>query len=580
MKNKVYQLLVLVLILVVLSACSNEAGRGSSSGPVASPTHSGHQHTPTAHPAKPDDAKLSPLLGNLGKHTHPITTKSALAQKYFDEGLILTYGFNHVEAIRSFKDALKLDPTCAMCYWGIANALGPNINAPMADEAVPQAWEALQKAIALSANASAVERDYIQSLAVRYVAEPVVDRSGLDKNYANAMRELAKKYPNDNDAATLYAEALMDLSPWNYWTKDGQPTEYTEEIVAVLEEIMRRDTNHPGANHLYIHAVEASQTPERALPSARRIEEIAPGAGHLVHMAAHIYWRTGMYEDAIRINERAIKVDEASRVVGGTPDNSTHNFYYLSYYPHNIHFVFAGAQMSGQSEKALQFAKKLVANVPDEAIRAVPPLEDFKPMPLFALVRFGRWDEILKEAAPAVDMQYTMGIWHWARGLAFTRQGQFDKAASELKELQAIAKSEAMQKLTLASFPQASTLLTLAAHVLAGELAGAKGDLRTAIAELEAAVAIQDELAYIEPPAWFYPVRQNLGALLMQAGQIKEAEVVYRKDLQQYPLNGWSLFGLAESLKAQGKLSEAQDAQARFQKAFQNADVTLKASRY
>lgn len=558
-------------------------------------------HEPDAsHPHSQEaasEAGDTPLLDNLGDSHHPITTQSELAQRYFNQGLILAYGFNHEKAIESFKEALKYDPGCAMCYWGIAYALGPNINAPMADTAVPEAYAAIQQAQKLAvssvpfisavpevskaiqqeqklaANVSPRELAYIEALAERYSDEPVTDRAGLDLAYANAMRQVAGQYPNDPDAVTLFAEALMDLMPWNYWTKAGQPTEYTEEIVTTLESVLERYPNHAGANHFYIHAVEASFTPERALPSAERLETLVPGAGHLVHMPAHIYWRTGRYEDAYRINIHAIEADE--HMVGGTPDKGSRTFYSLAYYPHNIHFQFAAAQMEGNSQATIEAARRLVADIPEEGYREAPGLEDFIPVPLFGLVRFNQWEAILQEPQPGAEFQYATGIWHWARGLAYTNLGQLDEAAAEYDQLLAIAGNEAMDELILYSFAQASTMLDIASHVLAGELAGARGETEQGLAELEQAVAIQDGLHYIEPPAWHYPVRHNLGVALLDAGRPAEAEAVYREDLRQYPNNGWSLFGLAESLKAQGKTAEAAEVQQQFKTAWQGADVQL-----
>ena len=543
--------------------------------------HGHHQmaHAPTHNAASQRD--VTPLLGNLGSYEHPISTTSAEAQRYFNEGLILTFGFNHAEAIRSFKDAAELDPACAMCHWGIALALGPNINAPMDDAAVPEAFAAIQKAQELAPTASPAEQAYIRALATRYAAEPVADRTELDLAYVNAMRELSQQHPDDLDAATLFAEALMDLSPWQFWTKDGQATTYTDEIVRTLESVLARNPEHPGANHYYIHAVEASNTPERALQSAQRLERLAPGAGHLVHMPGHVYWRTGQYADAARVNERAITVDEATirRGVSGA-DQGSHSFYALAYYPHNIHFLFAAAQMEGRSGLALTAARKLVASIPVEAYEIAPGLEDFRPMPLFAMVRFGLWTEILAEPQPPIEMQYTTGIWHWARGLAYVRQGQLDRATHELSSLKAIAGTDAMQQLTLASFPKAATLLGIAAHVLDGELAGARGDTVGMIAQFEQAVEIQDGLAYIEPPAWFYPVRHSLGAALLESGRAADAEATYREDLRQHPHNGWSLFGLAKSLRAQGKSAEADEIEQRFTEAWERADVKLSSSRF
>jgi tetratricopeptide (TPR) repeat protein len=376
------------------AAAPARAHEGQQSAVGQAPGH--HHGTQVLQPVQDVPAgSVAPLLGNLGTHQHRITTRSELAQRYFDEGLILTFGFNHAEAIRSFRDAATLDPTCAMCYWGIAYALGPHINAPMAEAAVADAHAAVQRAMGLAGTASPAEQAYIQALAARYSPTPVADRAPLDRAYADAMREVARRFPEDLDAATLYAEALMDLTPWEYWTKDGQPTAYTAEIVATLERVLAQNPRHPGANHFYIHAVEASQTPERAVPSAERLETIAPGAGHLMHMPAHIYWRVGRYQDAIRVNQDAIRSDETYIRVGGVADLPTHGLYVFGYYPHNIHFVFAAAQMSGQSALALEAARKLVERVPEDVVRAVPALEDFPALPLQALVRFGRWDEVL-----------------------------------------------------------------------------------------------------------------------------------------------------------------------------------------
>jgi tetratricopeptide (TPR) repeat protein len=547
-----------LLAMLALAACQ----------PIQPPA----QSAPAAAPA----ADVAPLLGNLGDHTHPITTNSELAQQYFDEGLILTFGFNHAEAIRSYRDAIKLDPNCAMCYWGIAYALGPNINAVMEPAAVPEAWAALQQALALAPNASEAEQAYIEALATRYSEDPNADRAALDKAYAEAMRELSQTYPDDLDAASLFAEALMDLTPWNYWTKEGEATEYTGEIVSTLEGVLAQNPDHPAANHFYIHAVEASQTPERAVPSADRLTHLVPGAGHLVHMPAHTYWRVGRYHDAVTANEHAIHSDETY-----IPDYGAQGqFYALAYYPHNIHFLSTAAQMEGNSALAIEAARKVAERISDEAVTAVPPLQDFDTIPFFALVRFGKWEELLNEPQPPADQQYTTGIWHWARGMAYAGTGDLAQAQAEYDAVMALAQSEAMQAFGLPSFSTGATNLELAGHILAAELAAGQGDPDTQISELEAAVAIQDEMAYIEPPAWYYPVRHLLGAALLDAGRAAEAEAVYREDLQQYPKNGWSLFGLTKSLEAQGKTAEAAAAQQEFAAAWANADVELTSSRF
>jgi tetratricopeptide (TPR) repeat protein len=517
----------------------------------------------------------APLFDNLGTHRHSITTQSNLAQQYFNQGLILTYAFNHEEAYRSFREAARLDPECAMCYWGAALVLGPNINAPMLEEDVATAYELTQKALQLAPKAKAQERAYIEALAKRYSDSPLPDRLLLDIAYADAMRNLAKRFPDDLDAATLFAEALMDVTPWDYWTPDGRPTTYTEEIVATLESVLARNPNHPGANHYYIHAVEASQDPGRAVPSAERLAQLVPGAGHLVHMPAHIFWRVGRYHEAAVANEHAIHADEIYM-----PDRRISGWYPLAYYPHNIHFLFAAAAMEGRSNLALWAARKLVSEIPEQRYDDYPMMEDFRPMPLFALVRFGDWNEVLREPRPAAKYRYTTGMWHYARGLAFVRLGRPDEAAKEYAQLEEIAALPEMEALILYSFSPASVMLQIASLILAGELAGARGQAEEMIARLEEAVAIQDSLAYIEPPPWYYPVRQTWGAALLELGHAEEAEVVYREDLRQYPHNGWSLFGLMMSLQAQGKQTEAAEVEAQFQKAWVWADVTLTASRF
>jgi tetratricopeptide (TPR) repeat protein len=554
------RLLVVTLLVVALSPLA-AAGVGRAQDMGGADSHAGHDSAALP-PSAPSGADVAPLLGNLGNHRHAITTRAPLAQRYFDEGLNLMYGFNHAEAIRSFRDAATLDPACAMCYWGIAMALGPNINARMADTAVPEAYAALQEALARAPSASAAEQAYIQALTARYGPEPVANRAPLDRAYADAMREVVRRFPDDLDAATFFAEALMDLRPWGYWTRTGEPTQYTAEIVGTLESVLARNPNHPGANHFYIHAVEASQTPERAVPAAERLETLVPGAGHLVHMPGHTYWRVGRYQDALRVNLAAIQTDESYFRGRGVADLATHGGYVYGYYPHNIEFVFASAQMTGQSALALDAARKLADSIPQ--------VENVQPTPLYALVRFGRWDAILQEPRPAVDQPYALGMWAWARGLAHLRQGALDDAKEEAGGLAAIA--GVLESRDPGSHQ--ATLLELARNVLAGELAGAQDRPDEWIARLEVAVALQDDLPYGEPPPWFYPVRHNLGAALLQLGRPAEAEAVYREDLRQYPHNGWALFGLAQSLRAQGRAAEAADLQPQIDSAWQNADFT------
>ncbi len=531
----------------------------------------GKSTPPTSQTVKVD----VPLYNNLGTHQLKITTKNKLAQRYFDQGLALTYGFNHEEASRAFKAAIKLDPNCAMCYWGAAYGLGPNINAPMGKSAVAEAYALSQKALSLAPKASEKEGALIEALSKRYAENPPDDRSSLDMVYANAMRAVAQKFLDDADVVTLFGEALMDLTPWNYWTKDGEATTYTNEIVSTLELALKLNPNHPGANHYYIHAVEASHDNERAVASAERLAKLVPGAGHLVHMPAHTFWRVGRYQDAAVANEHAIHADETF-----APDRSNSNWYLSAYYPHNIHFLFAAAAMQGQSELAIKSARKLVAEIPEANYKKLPPLEDFLPMPLFALVRFGKWDDILKEPLPAPEFQYTTGIWHYARGMALVRTGKLEEATSELATLDALSKKPEMEAFGLASFSTAATNLRIASLTLGAELADARGEQDKIISSLEEAVKLQDGLAYIEPPAWYYPVRQTLGAALLKQGKATEAEAVYREDLRQYPKNGWSLFGLMKSLEVQGKNQEMNEVKAQFEKAWSNADVAITTSQF
>ena len=531
---------------------------------------------PSASALAHDEEGSTPILGNLGNHHREITTASEEAQAYFDQGLVLAYGFNHELAIKSFQAAIKHDPACAMCYWGIAWALGPNINLPMDPALNADAWAALQQAQALAEDASPVEQAFIGALAARYSEEAPENRAELDLAFAEAMGKVAEQYPDDADALAIYAEAMMDLMPWNFWTADGEPTEYTERILATLEAALAIDPNHPAANHYYIHATEASQDPGRALESAQRLETLVPGAGHLVHMPAHTYWRVGRYADAVRINEHAAHSDETA--AAGTPDPGTYNFYSVAYYPHNIHFLSVAAQMMGDSATAIDAARRLVDAIPEQAYLDLPFFEDFRPMPYQALVRFGRWQEMVDEPAPGEELPFATALWHYARGVALANLGRVDEAKEELAAVEAAKSNPAFEGLVMASFASAQQNLDMASGILSAAIAGAEGDHEEAIAQLEAAVAIQDSLPYIEPPAWYFPIRHLLGAELLADGQAEEAEAVYRKDLEQYPANGWSLFGLAQALEAQDKTDEAATVRGEFDNAWSGSDIVLTAS--
>ena len=514
------------------------------------------------------------LLDGLGDHHHPITTGVPRAQRYFDQGLVLTFGFNHDAAVRAFEEAARVDPECAMCSWGIALALGPNINLPMGPEAGQRAFEASRKAVRLASGASARERAYIEALAARYAADPSLDRAALDLAYAEAMRTVHLADPEDPDAATLLAEALMNLYPWDYWTSDGEPRKYTPEILSLLEAVLERQPTHVGANHYYIHAVEEF-FPERAVAAADRLGDLAPDAGHLVHMPSHIFWRVGRYNDALEINRRAAAADESffAWCRAGT-------FYRAAYYPHNVHFLWAAASTEGRSEIALSSARKLAASVSDQ-VADFPFVEEFLAIPAFTLARFGRWDALLGEPQPAAQHRYLTGVWHYTRGLALARTGALEAAESEWTLLREVADEEAAHQLVLAGgTATASQLLAIGDAHLEGELAAAAGDAERAARALTRAVSLQDGLAYMEPPPWYFPVRQALGAVLLDADHAAEAEAVYRRDLEQYPSNGWSLYGLAESLRRQGREADSVYAEQGFRSVWARADVELTASRF
>ena len=523
-----------------------------------------------------DEPAATPLLGNLGDFHREITTSSEEAQAYFDQGLVLAYGFNHELAIQSFQEALRHDPACAMCYWGIAWALGPNINLPMDPAVNGQAWEALQQAQALAENATPAEQAYITALAARYSEQAPENRADLDKAFADAMGKVAKQYPDDADALAIYAESMMDLMPWNFWTAEGEPTEYTERILSTLEAALAISPDHPAANHYYIHATEASKDPGRALESAKRLETLVPGAGHLVHMPAHTYWRIGRYADAVRINMHAAHTDETA--AAGMPDPGMYNFYSVAYYPHNIHFESIAAGMMGDSQTAIAAANHLVEAIPEQAYLDLPFFEDFRPIPYQALIRFGRWQEMVDAPAPGEELPFATAMWHYARGVALANLGRVDEAKDELAAVEAAKSNPAFDGLVMASLATAQQNLDMAGGILNAAIAKAEGNGAEAIAQLQAAVDIQDSLPYMEPPAWYFPIRHLLGAELLADGQAAEAEAVYRKDLEQYPDNGWSLFGLAEALDAQGKSDEAASVRSQFEQAWQGADVVLTTS--
>ncbi len=519
------------------------------------------------------EGQTAPRLQNLGDHSHPITTAAPRAQLFFDQGLRLSYGFNHPEAYRSFQEAARLDPDCAMCYWGMALVLGPNINAPMKPEDELVALSTVQRALSLRAKASPAEQAYIGALARRYLGNASQRATG-NTLYAEAMREVARSQPDDLDAATLAAEAMMDLQPWSYWTRDGRPTGNTLEIIALLESVLARNPDHPGATHLYVHMMEAWR-PDLAEAAADRLLKLMPGAGHIVHMPSHIYMRVGRYADASAANEAAIAADEDY-----ITQCRTQGLYPVTYYPHNIHFLWSSATMEGKSFVALGAARRTVSRVPEHQWGHLPSwAQIFAAAPLYAMTRFGRWEEILAEPQPDRTQLYEMGIWLYARGMALARTKKFEAAEQELALLKSLAASKEAAEMAMGA-QTAAKLLSLAAAVVEGELAAEQGKYEPAVAALHRAVLIEDSLTYIEPADWHYPVRQSLGAVLLKAGRAAEAEVVYWEDLRRNPENGWSLFGLAQALRAQQRDEEAVEIEQRFQRAWANADVELTSSRF
>ncbi|MFK8053473.1 MAG: hypothetical protein AB8F65_10920 [Woeseiaceae bacterium] len=515
----------------------------------------------------------APLFEGMGTHHHAITTNDPDAQRYFDQGLVIDFAFNHAESARSFRAAQKLDPNAAMAFWGEALALGPNINvtsngkAVMTDEARFKAFAAIQQAKRLATDVTKKERDYIDALSVRYNGDPTTPREPLDTAYMNAMRDLHVKYPADADAASLFAESIMNTMPWDYWLDAENPKPLAAEAIEVLERVIETTPNHPMALHLYIHAVEASSSPERAEQAADTLLNLVPRAGHLVHMPAHIYWRVGRYNDASKANVLAAQVDEDYIAAC-----NAQGFYPALYYPHNIHFLWAASSMEGRSELAIQSARKVADNVALEMVAAYPGVEFFKTIPLLSLTQFGRWDEILAEPPPPADHEYSTAIWHYARATAFARTNRVVEAEDEYAKLVPLRQAADVEFLDTIQYP-ATMLLEIADELVAGEIALASDDHSKAIEHFERAVKTQDALPYTEPPFWYYPTRHTLGKALIEMGDAEGAEAVYRRDLELYPRNGWAMFGLIQSLKAQSK--DASDIERRFDIAWQKADVTL-----
>jgi tetratricopeptide (TPR) repeat protein len=561
--------------LVLIAGVAIALLPASSSAQLGSPAPN-HKHydRPAESDAPPEPNKpLAPRLLNLGVHTFKVTTTVERAQQFISQGVNLAYGFNHAEAARAFAEAARLDPNAAMAYWGHALVLGPNINAPMAPEDEPKAFALAQQALSLKSKVTPREAAYIDAVAARYTGR-AEDRARADKAYVAAMEQLIAAFPDDLDAQVLYAEALMDLMPWSYWTRDGQPHDGTRNIITALERVMARNENHPGALHLWIHLWEATDTPERAEAEADRLAPLMPGAGHMVHMPAHIYQRVGRHADVIRVNELAAKADEEY-----IAQCKAQGVYPLGYYPHNLHFIWMGATASGQKTLALESARKLANQVPREALARVPGLQSFLVVPYWAMVRFEDWRGILEDTGPDHATLFTRGVWHYARALAFTALDQLDDASRELAALRERVADPGMKKEASFSANSPFAILRIAAEVVAGEIAVKQRDFDRAIGHFERSVRFEDALIYQEPHDWHAPARQNLAAALAAAGRLDEAETVYWEDLKRHAESGWSLSGLRAVLAAQGRAEEAALVEARLNKAWRNAAPELRTAR-
>lgn len=530
------------------------------------PLAAGAQHHGTIAPAPETSGPIAPLLTNLGSLHHPVTTSNPRAQQFFDQGLRLVYAFNHAEAVRAFREAARLDPKLAMAHWGHAYALSPNVNDPITAEREQEAYEAIQRAVALESNASPEERAYIDALANRYSDKFGEDREAKDEAFVAAAKHVAGSYPNDPDASTIYAASIMETMPWRYWREDGVAQPGTQEVIDVLERTIARFPDHPGAHHFYIHIVEASKTPERAEKSADKLESLMPGAGHLIHMPAHIYVRVGRYKDAGESNVRAIKADQDY-----ITQCKAQGIYPLSYYPHNIHFLWFASMWEGRSAVALDSSRQVAERV-RSAGEIAPWAQPFLVAQYFTAVRFSRWDDLLAEPRPDTKLPLLHGIWLYARGVALAERGQLDEASKQLAELRELMNTPDFDKTPMGNNTLRS-LFAVGEPMLAGAIAVKRGNMDEAIALYDRGVRLEEALVYNEPADWAMPTRHVLGAALLKAGRALEAETVYWDDLERNPENGWALAGLANALEAQKKTDAARQVRERFARAWARADV-------
>ncbi len=512
------------------------------------------------------------LFEGMGPHRRRVTTDSPEAQRYFEQGLIWAYAFNHDEAIRSFTHAANLDDNCAMAWWGVALCQGPNYNDPvMTDERSAAAWDALEKARARIDNTTPVERALIEALGRRYAKPWPEDRTELEQAYADAMAAVWEAFPNDTDVGSLYAEAMMVQRPWMLYTLDQEPVEGTPTIVAVLNRVLELQPNHPGANHLYIHAVEPSTAPERGLTAAKRLRDLVPAAGHLLHMPSHIYVKTGYWNEAIVQNEKALRADAAYRSL--SPDQGFQHLYMV----HNAHMLAYAAMMSGREKEAMAAARAMWENIPDEALREVGPVFDLWMCSVYDVQkRFGRWDAILAEEPPPSFLPITTAIWRAQRAIAYAAKKDFDAARREHEAFRAAKAAVPEDQVALTDY--AHTILDVSDYFIAGEIALQQERWREAAELLEKGAKIEDSLSYGEPPQWLQPIRHTLGAVYLKSGRFDEAERVYREDLSKWPNNGWSLYGLSRALEGQGRLKEAREVNRRYERAWARADEPTETS--
>jgi tetratricopeptide (TPR) repeat protein len=566
------------LAVLILTGCATTPTAPPSTPPVAvatvAPAAHEHEHAADGAWTLPGLAQGAVLLGDLGTVHRGVTTSSPEAQAFFDQGLALTYGFNHDEAARSFARAAELDPSCALCFWGVTYTLGPNYNIPMLPERAQAAWQALVAAQRAAAKVTPVEQALIEALSKRhdgpsYVAPPAMQPFNVA--YAEAMDAVAERFPDDLDVQVLSAEARMNVNPWKLWSAAGEPAEGTLAIVQRLESVLARAPTHAGANHYYIHAIEASKTPEKGVAAADRLPALVPGAGHLVHMPAHIYQRVGRYADASRANQRAVVADAAYLARMKPPG------YYPMYTAHNHGFLAYSSAMQGNAAEAIAAARKSASTMPRELVCGMPGMDFFVAEPLLVLVRFGKWDELLREPAPEPKYQVLVALHHHARGMALAATGKLDEARAEASAIRAIA--SAIPDDMLAGLNAGRTVLDLAATVVEARIAEV-ARAPEAVSRWRAAVALEDQLAYNEPADWFYPTRHYLGAALLDLDRAAEAEAVYREDLTKNPHNGWALFGLERALGAQKKSKERKKVESEWVAAWKDADIKLTRSAF